>query len=364
MPDRSSKPIKAVVSTYRDSIRDGAAESAESGVRGRGSLGWRGTAGAVHGGAGAALARAVGSRRSTAGGRSAAAAARPPARLGLPPMPATQHARAIKAARCESHAVSELSGDQLRVASLRNTTNGQHLCGATLLTQEVASTAAHCVHGTGYLLQLNNFCGDPPHATVLEIFTHELYDKKPAPLTTLISCANCIAEWRTFQLLSHFWYSRAHDIALLRVERLDLPGLNGNVLPEHSFGAGGECKVYGYGVKDVSTYELSEALLAASVRIVPLDECTQSLGSYMAPDFDSGMICAVGNGVDTCEGDSGGPLMCQGLVEGVSSHGLGCAAPGVPAVYTSIRAHLAWIKQVIQNWDTHTQEEDTIITRS
>ncbi|XP_063536025.1 trypsin alpha-3-like, partial [Cydia strobilella] len=247
-----------------------------------------------------------------------------------PPRAATDASYAppapIQAARFESRAVSELSGDQLRVASLRNATNGQHLCGATLLTQEVASTAAHCVHGTGYVLQLNNFCGNSPRATVLEIFTHELYDK----------------------------YSRAHDIALLRVERLDFPGLNESVLPEHSFGAGGECTVYGYGVKDVSTYELSEALLAVNVRIVPLDECTQSLGTYMAPDFDSGMVCAVGNGVDTCDGDSGGPLMCQGQVEGVSSHGLGCAAPGVPAVYTSIRAHLAWIQRVIHNWDTYT----------
>ncbi|XP_047991459.1 trypsin-1-like [Leguminivora glycinivorella] len=330
-PFENNVGSESVVSTYRDSIREGAAESAEAGVRGRGRLGRRGAAGVVHGGA----------RRGSAGarGRLSAEHCRRPVRCrcraaARPPRAATDTSYAprapIQAARCKSRVYSEMIGDQLRVASLRNATNGQHLCGATLLTQEFASTAAHCVHGTGYMIQLNNFCGDPPNATVLEVFTHERYDK----------------------------YSRAHDIALLRVERLDLPGLNENVLPEHSFGAGGECMVYGYGVKDVSANELSQALLAANVRIVPLDECTQSLGSYMVPDFDSGMLCAVGNGVDTCEGDSGGPLMCYGLVEGVSSHGLGCAAPGVPAVYTSVRAHLAWIQRVI---GTRTQE-DTFTT--
>ncbi|XP_073955921.1 trypsin alpha-like isoform X2 [Choristoneura fumiferana] len=165
-------------------------------------------------------------------------------------------------------------GAQPRVASLRNASTSQHLCGATVLTAEFASTAAHCVRAdTQYLLQLDNWCGEPPKTRVLEVITHELYDK----------------------------YSRTHDIALLRTEPVDWPGINENVLPEHYFGATGECTVYGYGVKNVTTNELSETLMAANVRIISLDECVEALGQYVAPAYDSGMTCAVGNGVDTCD---------------------------------------------------------------
>lgn len=59
--------------------------------------------------------------------------------------------------------------------------------------------------------------------------------------------------------------------------------------------------MYGYGVKNVTTKELSETLLAANVRIVSLDECVEVLGQYVAPAYDSGMMCAVGNDVDTCD---------------------------------------------------------------
>lgn len=63
----------------------------------------------------------------------------------------------------------------------------------------------------------------------------------------------------------------------------------------------GECTIYGYGFQDLETKETSTELLAGKLEIVSLDECRRELGPYVAPDYDSGMICAVGEGVDACQ---------------------------------------------------------------
>ncbi|KAJ8722088.1 hypothetical protein PYW08_004490 [Mythimna loreyi] len=219
-------------------------------------------------------------------------------------------------------------GTQPRVASLRNSTNLHHLCGATLISAQFAVTAAHCVlkDRSQYILLLNNYCGQgdepTPRAEVVEIIRHPSYD----PIT------------------------RAHDVALLRIALHlgDVTWLNHSILPTSSFGLSGECVIYGYGYKDVDTMETSEWLSEGTLRIVSMDECLEALGPHRAPRPDSGVICAVGDGVDACQGDSGSPLICSGVIQGVSSFGTSCAVPGLPGVYASIGAHLAWIKQTIR----------------
>ena len=83
-----------------------------------------------------------------------------------------------------------------------------------------------------------------------------------------------------------------------------------------------------------------DTLRAASVNVVPDSICSGDYGS----DFDpSTMVCAgfQTGGVDTCFGDSGGPLEAPlqggGYREvGITGWGLGCAEAGFPGVYTRI----------------------------
>ncbi|XP_072949235.1 trypsin-3-like [Epargyreus clarus] len=221
-------------------------------------------------------------------------------------------------------------GTQMRVASLRNISSSQHICGATLVSSRFAVTSAHCVHygPREYYLSLNNYCINDnqtfPTAEVLEIITHQYYHKR----------------------------TRAHDIALLRIQLNldDTTWLNDTLLPKSSFGLSGECAIYGYGFQDVYNMEISDKLLAANLKIISLDECTQLLGTFVAPGPDDGMICAIGNGVDACQGDSGGPLMCANFLEGVCSYGLSCGVPGLPGVYVSIGLHLSWIRDVMNKF--------------
>ncbi|XP_013145132.1 PREDICTED: trypsin-2 [Papilio polytes] len=212
-------------------------------------------------------------------------------------------------------------GSQIRVVSLRDNSS-RHLCGAVLVTKEVALTAAHCVQTPyQYVLQLSNLCDITPPASVLEVIKHPDYDK----------------------------YTRAHDIAVLRIN-LDTHNITwtDDILPDTSFGLSGECIAYGYGSTDSNTKILPNRLKAARLKIISLDDCTDILGFYLAPRFDYGMLCALGDGEDTCQGDSGGPLMCSGKLQGISSYGLSCGILLVPGVYTSIGMHLPWIYHTME----------------
>ncbi|XP_072375860.1 serine proteinase stubble-like, partial [Diabrotica undecimpunctata] len=58
-------------------------------------------------------------------------------------------------------------------------------------------------------------------------------------------------------------------------------------------------------------------------------------------------------GFDSCEGDSGGPMVIQRqdnrfLLAGVISWGIGCAEPNQPGVYTRISEFRDWINQILQ----------------
>ncbi|XP_075977538.1 trypsin beta-like [Anticarsia gemmatalis] len=139
--------------------------------------------------------------------------------------------------------------------------------------------------------------------------------------------------------------TRAHDIALLRLAQLDdITRLTHNLLPKSSFGISGDCTIYGYGTRSPLTTETSEVLLAGRLRLVSLDQCEKALSEFVAPKYDSGMICAIGDGIDACQGDSGSPLICSdGKIHGISSYGMSCAVSGLPGVYTSVGANLQWI---------------------
>ncbi|CAG5046093.1 unnamed protein product [Parnassius apollo] len=219
-----------------------------------------------------------------------------------------------------------ISSSQIRVASLRYAASFRHLCGAVIISPEVAITAAHCVQEPHqYELKLNNLCNaasnSKPDASVMEIIKHPCYNK----------------------------YTRAHDIALLRLrfDESEITWPDNAILPNTSFGLSGECIAYGYGYMESKAEIFSDQLKAARMKIISLDKCIDILGLHVAPRYDSGMLCALGDGVDTCQGDSGGPIMCEDKLQGITSYGMSCGIPNVPSVYTSIGIHLPWIHNTI-----------------
>ena len=94
-----------------------------------------------------------------------------------------------------------------------------------------------------------------------------------------------------------------------------------------------------------------ECLQAATVPIISNEDC-QQMYSKSNKRIARGMTCAGyrNGGVDTCKGDSGGPLACnvdgRFHIFGVVSWGEGCGEKNRPGVYSRVQYYLDWISEV------------------
>lgn len=93
---------------------------------------------------------------------------------------------------------------------------------------------------------------------------------------------------------------------------------------------------------------MSPTLMAAHVKIVSPNSCSQAYQEITR--IDSGMICAKATNPprDACQGDSGGPLVANGYLIGIVSWGEGCASAFYPGVYTRVSEYEDWIRDKIE----------------
>lgn len=103
-----------------------------------------------------------------------------------------------------------------------------------------------------------------------------------------------------------------------------------------------------------------ERLQYTEVPIMTNEECETMFNStrYRRVIHDS-MLCAgyAEGGKDSCSGDSGGPLMIRNydgrwVLVGIVSHGVGCAEPNLPGVYTNVASYVDWIDSKIQEHES------------
>ncbi|XP_022083408.1 enteropeptidase-like [Acanthaster planci] len=217
------------------------------------------------------------------------------------------------------------------IGSLRDEYS-EHRCGATLITNRWAVTAAHCLGSVHHIvLGSTNFHGNPAsrrEIMVETVFPHPFYDP--------VNLDNDIA---LVKLESPVKFSGAIRPACLNTEQNETLVFD-------------TCYIAGWGHTSAGgavSYDLQEARLP----LVPQDICQDQSNS---PHLVSkNQLCAgvTEGGIDTCQGDSGGPLMCLSVgnrwkLVGITSSGSAeCGAPESPGIYTRVSKYLDFLRQTI-----------------
>ncbi|XP_062869439.1 transmembrane protease serine 9 [Trichomycterus rosablanca] len=222
--------------------------------------------------------------------------------------------------------VSAYRGEWPWVASLQF--QRLHHCGATLIHCKWLLTAAHCFSKNpnpgGWTVSLGSVVRSGVGALVIPV---QRVLRHPAFNST----------------------SMNFDVALVE---LSIPAPSSYTIqtaclpsPVHQFGPGTECFITGWGSMREDG-KLTSQLQKAQVGIIEQSDCQKSYGRRLTAN----MMCAgsMGGGIDTCLGDSGGPLACRDpggrwFVAGVTSWGRGCARDRFPGVYTRVTAAREWI---------------------
>ncbi|XP_066972648.1 venom protease-like isoform X2 [Macrobrachium rosenbergii] len=217
-------------------------------------------------------------------------------------------------------------------------------CGATLISNRYALTAAHCLY--------DPLSGKPVKAKQLQV---GLADHQQLSTTDDITGVTRLVKVDSY--IVHPEYSirgYGEDIALVKLrEPVDLTAnkeIKPACLPKDDSNTyqGYDGIVAGWGVQDYydgSSYP--DGLMEVSVPILD-PKCNGYNPSFK---ITKKMLCAgyKKGGKDACSGDSGGPLVVNenGIytLVGVVSLGEGCAQPNTPGIYTRVSKYLDWIAQ-------------------
>ncbi|XP_078531206.1 granzyme A-like isoform X2 [Lissotriton helveticus] len=107
------------------------------------------------------------------------------------------------------------------------------------------------------------------------------------------------------------------------------------------------CEAAGWGLRNSEDEKPSNALMAVNLTVVSRTTCNDHYKSK--PIITMNMLCAGDKhgGKDTCDGDSGGPLICNRELRGITSFGPRICGQKKPAVYTLLTDdYLSWIRKM------------------
>ncbi|XP_015596135.1 trypsin-2 isoform X2 [Cephus cinctus] len=235
--------------------------------------------------------------------------------------------------------------------SLRRRFSDSHFCGGSVITESWIITAAHCLY-------LN---GMPIEAWTILVVGGELL------LNTTTSTGQRSGV-TTMMIHQNFDNSTLeNDVALLKLETpfvFNTTALKPRPLQTSSVSPGTMCQVAGWGYPAFDISVVSNELLYVNLPLLHQTLCRQLLKNYS--DVPDGMLCAgyLEGGKDACKGDSGGGMICNNVLTGIVSGGIGCAWPKTPGIYTDVKFYRSWISEMMKNSTENDNKNVTIVVSS